>query len=257
MIHQPKYSSRVSGIVYKSILQNSKTSNLVHDGSIKLANPQKTTSSRLISDHGPVDANVVVPLPRMADSHPNRAIFAPFHEWHVSTRCAISGQRVYWKPGFAPGLGRYNILGQGARFESESHKIIMLSHIYDFWKAGLLAIHPDTLRVRCFVPSDVIRDYDDKAASFPDSVIPGLDALRKHYEICVWVNTTAFLPHIPLTLLSTSSEESMFHEVPVLLSAARFGPRPSCKLLQNYTRRFRLYFLWQRCSCERPAQADE
>lgn len=90
---------------------------------------------------------------------------------------------------------------------------MMLSHIYEFWKAGLLAIHPETLRIRCFVPSNVISNYDDKAASFPDSDIPDRDSLRLHYEICVWVNTTACLPRIALEVPSGTKNESMFHVV--------------------------------------------
>lgn len=89
----------------------------------------------------------------------------------------------------------------------------MLSNMHDFWKAVLLAIHADTLRVRCFVPSYVIRDYDDKVACFTDTGVPDLDALRIHYGICVWVNMKAFLPRIPLMLSSTTDKESMFHEV--------------------------------------------
>lgn len=87
----------------------------------------------------------------------------------------------------------------------------MLSHINDFWKTGLLAIHPETLRIRCFVPSDVIKDYDDKTASFSDSEIPDKDSLRIHYERCIWVNMTASLPRIALTLSSTTNDEGMFH----------------------------------------------
>lgn len=87
----------------------------------------------------------------------------------------------------------------------------MLSHINGFWKAGLLAIHPETLRIRCFVPSDVIGDYDDRAASFSESEIPDRDCLRIHYEICVWVNTAACLPRIALELPSETNNESIFY----------------------------------------------
>ncbi|POS76835.1 hypothetical protein DHEL01_v204766 [Diaporthe helianthi] len=189
-------------------------------------------------DDGPFNASIIVPLPRIVGSHPDPGILTRSRRWPQSARCAISGHSVYWKPGFAPGLGWYHILGQytlptttqgsvqavkrSAPRKPENNEIIMLSHIYDFWKAGLLAIHPDTLRVRCFVPSDVIRDYDNKAASFPESGTPDLDSLRVHYEICVWVNMTAALPRIPLTLSSTAKEESMFHE---MASATRSAPK--------------------------------
>lgn len=90
---------------------------------------------------------------------------------------------------------------------------MMLSHIHEFWRAGLLAIHPETLRIRCFVPSDVIRDYDDKAASFPETEIPDRKSLRIHYEICVWVNMTACLPRISFEIPSAANIESAFHDM--------------------------------------------
>lgn len=88
---------------------------------------------------------------------------------------------------------------------------MMLAYIHEFWKAGLLAIHPETLRVRCFVPSDILRIYDDKVASFPQSDIPDRDSLRLHYEKCVWVNMTAHLPRIALELPSAAQNESPLH----------------------------------------------
>lgn len=193
---------------------------------IKLS-PRKPQSSQLVRDHGPVDARMVVPLPRIADSHPNPAILTRTRQWPLSARCAISGHSVYWGHGFAPGLGWYHILGQntlvtvtqdpcqivGRERTSNPAKteIMMLSHILDFWKTGLLAIHPGTLRVRCFVPSDVIRNYDRKVASFPESDIPDRDNLRTYYERCVWVNMTTCLPRIVLTLPSATKDESTFY----------------------------------------------
>lgn len=103
--------------------------------------------------------------------------------------------------------GRDRIIGaKTSKESSRNNKIVMLSHIHDFWEAGLLAIHPETLRIRCFVPSDVIRDYDDKPASFPGSEVPDRACLRHHYDKCVWVNMTAFLPRIDLELLSANNE---------------------------------------------------
>jgi hypothetical protein len=40
---------------------------------VKLS-PPKHQSPLLVQDHGPVDANTVVPLPRIADSHPSHSI---------------------------------------------------------------------------------------------------------------------------------------------------------------------------------------
>lgn len=180
-----------------------------------------------VSDHNSVDTGVVVPLSRIVDDYSNQSTLLWPSKWPSSARCAISGCKVYWKHGFAPGLGLYDILGQSkfttatrdpsrsfgekTTCNSANNKIMMLSYIHDFWKTGLLAIHPETLRIRCFVPSDVIKGYDGKAARFPDSYIPDKDCLQMHYERCVWVNMTASLPRIALTLSSTANDEGMFH----------------------------------------------
>lgn len=176
-------------------------------------------------DHTSLDTKLVVPLSRTADSRPKPCTRPT--EWPSSACCAISGYKICWKHGFAPGLGWYQILDQSTHAtatqgpgrivgektsnNSTNDKIMMLSHIHDFWKAGLLAIHPETLRIHCFVPSDVIGDYDNRAASFPESEIPDRHSLRTHYQICVWVNTTACLPRIALELPSETKNESIFH----------------------------------------------
>lgn len=188
-------------------------------------NPRKAKSSQLVHDHTSVDTKLVVPLSRTADSRPKPCTRPS--KWPSSACCAISGYKIYWKQGFAPGLGWYHILGQnmqttvtqgpdrisGAKKSNNptNDKIMMLSHIHDFWEAGLLAIHPETLRVRCFVPSDVISDYDDRAASFPESEIPDRNSLRTHYEICVWVNITACIPRMALKLPSEPNKGSILH----------------------------------------------
>lgn len=190
---------------------------------IKL-NPRKPDFLHSRSDH--TSDGLVVPLSRIADYHPKPAAFTVSPRWSSLDCCAISGYKVYATHGFAPELSWHNILDQSAFsnsretrnigetwINSKNDKIMMLSHIYDFWKAGLLAIHPETLRIRCFVPSNVISNYDDKAASFPDSDIPDRDSLRLHYEICVWVNMTACLPRIALEIPSATKKESMFHVI--------------------------------------------
>lgn len=176
-------------------------------------------------DHTSVDTNLVVPLSGTTDSRPKPCTRPP--EWPSPACCAISGYKIYWNHGFAPGLGWYHILGQSTHTavtqglgltndektssDSTNNKIMMLSHIHDFWKAGLLAIHPETLRIRCFVPSDVIGDYDDRDASFPASKVPDRESLRTHYEICIWANITTCLPRIALELPPETNNESIFH----------------------------------------------
>lgn len=188
---------------------------------IKL-NPQKPDP--LYSRYDDTATGLVVPLSRITDSHENSATSNHSPRRTIAACCAISGCKVYWKLGFVPGLGCYHILDRSAKSnaaegqisgemskKSKNNNITMLSHIYDFWKAGLLAIHPKTLRIRCFVPSDVISNYDDKPASFPSSESPDRDSLRLHYDICVWVNMTACLPRITLELPSATKTGSMFY----------------------------------------------
>lgn len=194
---------------------------------MKELNTRQPHELHSVPGHNSVDSGIVVPLSRIADDSSDQSTLLWPSQWPSSARCAISGCRVYWKHGFAPGLGLYDILdqntfaaitrdpgqivGEKTTCNSANNKIMMLSHIHDFWKTGLLAIHPETLRIRCFVPSDVIEGYDDKTASFPDSAIPDKNSLRIHYERCVWVNMTASLPRIALTLSPTTNVEGVFH----------------------------------------------
>lgn len=206
------------------LLRPPKYSPGVSEAMIKL-NPRKA-DPLLYSRYDNTSTGLIVPLSRMTESHPKTAASKRSARWPPFACCAISGCKVYWKHGFAPGLGCYHILDQSANSDaaegqisgemskgSRNNSIMMLSHIYDFWNAGLLAIHPETLRIRCFVPSDVISKYDDKAASFPNSETPDRDCLRLHYEICVWVNMTACLPRVALELPLTTKDWSMFQTV--------------------------------------------
>lgn len=203
------------------LLRPPKFSPGVSEAMIKL-NPRKPDP--LHSGYDDTSTGLVVPLSRMTDSHRTTAASTRSAWWPQFARCAISGCKVYWKYEFAPGLGCYHILDQSANYnaaeghisgemsrKSTNNKIMMLSHIHDFWQAGLLAIHPETLRIRCFVPSDVISKYDDKAASFPNSETPDRDSLRLHYDICVWVNMTACLPRVALELPSATKNGSMYY----------------------------------------------
>lgn len=179
------------------------------------------------SAHDYTSIALVVSLSSIAASDPKSRIEVGLSQELSPPCCAISGKKVFWKNGCAPGLFWYNVLdpgpnttvarGPGSNIggktsnDPENTKIAMLSHIYEFWAAGLVAIHPETFLVRCFVPSDVISDYDGKGASFSDLELPNRGSLRLHYEKCVWVNTTASLPRIPLELPLVANNDSIFH----------------------------------------------
>lgn len=66
---------------------------------------------------------------------------------------------------------------------------MLLGHFHALWKARLVAIEPATLAVRCFGPYDSIAVCDGDKAHF--SKVPNKEALRWHYEMCVFENITA------------------------------------------------------------------
>lgn len=77
-------------------------------------------------------------------------------------------------------------------WDPRGNGIVLLSHFHALWKARLVAIEPSNLTVRCFGPYDSIVAYEGKKAHF--SNIPNRDALRWHYEMCVFENITAKQP---------------------------------------------------------------
>lgn len=74
---------------------------------------------------------------------------------------------------------------------SSRNWITMLSHIYQFFAAGHVAIHPESLVIRCFNPSKVIWPYHGCTASFKDPSPVHRRILGLHYEQCVHANMTA------------------------------------------------------------------
>lgn len=75
---------------------------------------------------------------------------------------------------------------------SAKNGILLLSHLHELFDARLFSIHPDTLRIRVFVPYDVISDYHGSIARLPSSV--DRRALRHHYEMCCIENMAAEMP---------------------------------------------------------------
>ncbi|RMZ75069.1 hypothetical protein DV738_g5673, partial [Chaetothyriales sp. CBS 135597] len=75
---------------------------------------------------------------------------------------------------------------------SADNGILLLCHLHDSFDQRLFSIHPDTLRIRAFVPYDVVLDYHGKKAQVPVNVDRG--ALRHHYEMCCIENMAAKAP---------------------------------------------------------------
>ncbi|KAL6897062.1 hypothetical protein GGI43DRAFT_106377 [Trichoderma evansii] len=72
---------------------------------------------------------------------------------------------------------------------SGGNGILLLSHLRELFHTRLLSIHPETRRIRAFVPYDVICDYHGRTAKLSGTV--DLRALRHHYDICCIENMAA------------------------------------------------------------------
>lgn len=77
-------------------------------------------------------------------------------------------------------------------WDPRENGIVLLGHLHALWKARLVAIEPSTLNIRCFGPYDSIAVYEGKRAYF--SKVPNKEALRWHYDMCVFENITAKQP---------------------------------------------------------------
>ncbi|KAH6975569.1 hypothetical protein EDB80DRAFT_309594 [Ilyonectria destructans] len=138
----------------------------------------------------------------------------------ASGKCAVTGKGRSWcvTPAIGPALQACHIVPQqhyhvypvpmaftnDSRYSarrlreawdrtwSAKNGILLLSHLHELFDARLFSIHPDTLRIRVFVPYDVISDYHGSIARLPSSV--DRRALRHHYEMCCIENMAAEMP---------------------------------------------------------------
>ncbi|KAJ8128811.1 hypothetical protein O1611_g4820 [Lasiodiplodia mahajangana] len=72
---------------------------------------------------------------------------------------------------------------------SPSNGILLMKHLHGFFNARLFSIHPDTFRIRVFVPYNALTRFNGRKASVPESV--DCEALRHHYEMCCIENMAA------------------------------------------------------------------
>lgn len=127
-----------------------------------------------------------------------------------SDRCAVSGKGRGWysSPAVGPGVQachivpqqHYHIYPLSEAYISEprySHRrlreawrrtwiarngILLSKTLHKLFDLRLFSIHPDTLRVRIFVPYDFLEEYHGRTAQLPLNV--DRRALRHHYEMC-------------------------------------------------------------------------
>lgn len=113
----------------------------------------------------------------------------------------------------------------------QENGIVLLDHFHALWKARLVAIEPSTLEIRCFGPYDSIARYEGKKATFCG--VPNKEALRWHYDVCVYENITAKQPHPPPTAKHDEGTEAA---VPTWLSdpATRIQPVPIIPIVTQH-----------------------
>ncbi|RTE71303.1 hypothetical protein BHE90_014284 [Fusarium euwallaceae] len=140
----------------------------------------------------------------------------------ASNVCAVSGkgQSWYFTPAVGPALQACHIVKQqhyhlypdheleddacledsSRRLQqlwhstwSASNGILLLTHLHDLFDARLFSIHPDTHRIRAFVPYDVLTEFHGRKAILPPIV--DREALRHHYEMCCIENMAALTPY--------------------------------------------------------------
>ncbi|KAM0417403.1 hypothetical protein ACHAPT_012638 [Fusarium lateritium] len=75
-------------------------------------------------------------------------------------------------------------------------------HLHDLFDARLFSIHPDTHRIRAFVPYDVVTEFHGRKAFLPPVV--DREALRHHWDMCCIENMAALAPYPDIMPLDTS-----------------------------------------------------
>jgi len=83
------------------------------------------------------------------------------------------------------------------------NSLLLLRHLHDLFDARFFSIHPDTKRIRVFIPYDVLMPYQGKLAQFDSRGVPDKRALGQHWDICCMENMLAASPSVPLPSLST------------------------------------------------------
>ncbi|KAH8709871.1 hypothetical protein HC256_009778 [Beauveria bassiana] len=142
-----------------------------------------------------------------------------------ATCCAVSGRGEPWCPGqrIGPGVQACHIVPQqhyhvypvkrgnppdSAAVENSTRRlyeawqrtwspdngILLTKDLHDHFDARLFSIHPETLRVRAFVPLNGVIEYHGRKAQVTDNV--DRLALRQHYEMCCIENMASKQPNL-------------------------------------------------------------
>ncbi|KAG5994374.1 hypothetical protein E4U43_003244 [Claviceps pusilla] len=176
--------------------------------------------SRSFSEAGAGEdvANMVAPPAVQIPIEQARRIMAAFRTACLasSARCAVSGKGRPWYtiPAVGPGIQachivpqqHYNVYPVPSYYGESQHDpqrlheawtrtwsgdngLALFSHFHDFFDNRLFSIHPETLKIRVFVPYDVLLEYHGSIAKLPHCV--DRNALRHHYDMCCIENMAA------------------------------------------------------------------
>ncbi|KAK3360743.1 hypothetical protein B0T25DRAFT_133143 [Lasiosphaeria hispida] len=86
------------------------------------------------------------------------------------------------------------------------NSLLLLRHLHDLFDARFFSIHPETKRIRIFVPYDVLKPYHGLPAYLDSRGIPDKRALGQHWDICCIENMIAASPSVQsLSTLPTPS----------------------------------------------------
>ncbi|KAI3392394.1 hypothetical protein diail_5745 [Diaporthe ilicicola] len=183
------------------------------------------------SDNGPVydDDEFPESLYNTEDARKHMAAFRESVLKVGDGRCAITGKGGgWWGKGVGPAIHAAHIVPQlhwsvypdsEQRVVQEERSLLqhawehtwaqpngllLASHLHTCFDARLISIHPDTRKVRSFVPYDMITEYHGRAAQLPTRI--DLHALRHHYDMCCLENMTALKPPGASSVLKSTSD---------------------------------------------------
>ena len=225
--NKPSNDSRVSGLPYRKTFRSSsrrgsqsprkRSASGSMSGSVS---PTKdtSTSNALTESGGATEdiTDVIAPPTLNMSSEKARQIMSNFRSACLvqDKLCAVTGKgRPWFNNPVGPAVQACHIVPQhhyhvypvpdsyGERFDVRrlreawnrtwraENGILLLSHLHELFDARLFSIHPDTLRVRAFVPYDVLLEYHGTVAVLNEDV--DRQALRHHYEMCCMENMAA------------------------------------------------------------------
>ncbi|KAF5567956.1 hypothetical protein FPHYL_3019 [Fusarium phyllophilum] len=210
---------------------------------VPLRNKDGSHRAALAAASGSEPANIVVPddarmcrayiTQRMTDFRDNCCM--------RSSSCAVSGEGEFWVEGRSigpgveachivpqaqyhlyptdqdpeanrgpPDLSLSNLLTAWEKTWSADNGIMLMKHLRYFFDLRLFSIHPDTHRMRSFVPYSPITRYNGKKARIHEDV--DRNALQHHYDMCCIENMGARIDFTsgsgPATLFAYPSEIS-------------------------------------------------